>query len=243
VRVTWIQPEDLVGHELRQAREEGKEADAVEARWLDAGGQPAPGRGASQEPAPPELRALALELLDELGRIPRPLAGVEPDGLEEIIAAADPAPAVEVDPGRVAGAWLGRAAGCVLGKPVENVGREGIRAIAEATGNWPVRGWFTAEGLPPEVSERWPWNRASRPTSLAENIAGIPEDDDLNFTMLAVALLERCGTGFDALDVAKIWLDYLPPGRIFTAERVAMRNLLEACLPPETATPDRDDRS
>ncbi|MGZ4387945.1 MAG: ADP-ribosylglycohydrolase family protein [Gaiellaceae bacterium] len=236
MRVTWIQPEDLVGHELRQAREEGKEVDAVEARWLDAGGRPAPGRGASQEPARPELRALALELLDELGRIPRPRADVEPDGIEEIMAATDPAPAVEVDPGRVAGAWLGRAAGCVLGKPVENIGREGIRAIAEATGNWPVRGWFTAHGLPPEVSERWPWNRASRPTSLAENIDGIPEDDDLNFTMLAVALLERCGTGFDALDVAKIWLDYLPPGRIFTAERVAMRNLLEACLPPETAT-------
>lgn len=37
--------------------------------------------------------------------------------------------------------------------------------------------------------------------------------------MLGVALLERCGTGFDALDVAKIWLDYLPAGRIVTAER------------------------
>ena len=90
--------------------------------------------------------------------------------------------------------------------------------------------------MPEEVSERWPWNRASRPTSLAENIAGIPEDDDLNFTMLGVALLERAGTEFDALDVAKIWLDYMPPGRIFTAERVAVRNLLEAHLPPETAT-------
>ena len=170
--------------------------------------------------------------------MPRPLAADEPDGFDEILAQADPAPArAAVDvPERIAGAWLGRAVGCVLGKPVENIPREGIRAIAEATGNWPVAGWFTAAGLPEEVSERWPWNRASRPTSLAENIDGIPEDDDLNFTMLGVALLERCGTGFDALDVAKIWLDYMPPGRIFTAERVAMRNLLEAYLPPETAT-------
>src|SRR5215213_3035161 len=169
---------------------------------------------------------------------PRPLAAEEPEGFEESLAAADPAPRQEADdlPARVAGAWLGRAAGCVLGKPVENIPREGIRAIAQATGNWPVQGWFSAEGLADQVSERWPWNRASRPTSLAENIDGIPEDDDLNFTMLGVALLERCGTGFDALDVAKLWLDYLPPGRIFTAERVAMRNLLEAHLPPETAT-------
>lgn len=238
MRVTWVQPEDLVGHEFRQAREEGKNVDAIEQRWLGAGGAPAPGRGASQEPVAPALRALALELLDELDAMPRPLAGEEPDGFDEILAQADPVPArAAVDvPERIAGAWLGRAAGCVLGKPVENIPREGIRAIAEATGNWPVAGWFTAEGLPEEVSERWPWNRASRPTSLAENIDGIPEDDDLNFTMLGVALLERCGTGFDALDVAKIWLDYMPPGRIFTAERVAVRNLLEAYLPPETAT-------
>jgi ADP-ribosylglycohydrolase len=236
--VTWIQPEDLVGHELRQAREEGKDVDAVEGRWRAAGGKPAPGRGASQEPVPAELRSLALELLDELGRLPGPLAEAEPEGFAEILAAADPAPArrvVDVE-ARIAGAWLGRTAGCVLGKPVENIGREGIRAIAEGTGNWPVRGWFTAEGLDPAIEERHPWNKASRPTSLAENIDGAPEDDDLNFTMLGLALLERCGTGFDALDVAKIWLDYLPPGRIFTAERVAMRNLLEAYLPPETAT-------
>jgi ADP-ribosylglycohydrolase len=238
LRVTWVQPEDLVGHELRQAREESKDVDEIERRWFGAGGAPAPGRGASQEPVTPELRSLALELLDELDALPRPLAAVEPVGFEEILAAADPAERRDPRdlPERIAGAWLGRAAGCVLGKPVENIPRAGIRAIGEATGNWPVRGWFTAEGLPDEVSEQWPWNRASRPTSLAENIAGIPEDDDLNFTMLGVALLERCGTGFDALDVAKIWLDYMPAGRIFTAERVAVRNLLEAYLPPETAT-------
>ena len=47
MRVTWVQPEDLVGHELRQAREEGKDVDAIEARWLAAGGAPAPARGAS----------------------------------------------------------------------------------------------------------------------------------------------------------------------------------------------------
>jgi ADP-ribosylglycohydrolase len=231
VRVTWVQPEDLIGHELRQGREEGKDVDAIEARWLEAGGAPAPDRGASPDPVSPELRALALELLDEAAALPRPLADKEPD--EPELRPVDP---YAVDPARVRGAWLGRAVGCVLGKPVENIPREGIRAIAQSTGNWPVSGWFTAEGLDPDIAERWPWNRASRPTSLAENIDGIPEDDDLNFTMLGLALLERCGTRFDSLDVAKIWLDYLPAGRIFTAERVALRNLLEAYLPPETAT-------
>jgi ADP-ribosylglycohydrolase len=234
--VTWIQPEDLVGHELRQAREERKDAAAIEERWLSAGGAPAPPRGASPDPAPPELRRLALELLDELDALPRPLAAEEPDELAAILAAADPVPGRDPDRGRIRGAWLGRAAGCVLGKPVESLSRAGIRAIAQATGNWPVSTWFTAEGLDPQVAERHPWNRASRSTSLAENIDGVPEDDDLNFTMLAVVLLERAGTSFDTLDVAKLWLDFLPAGRIFTAERVALRNLLEGRLPPETAT-------
>lgn len=236
MRVTWIQPEDLVGHELRQAREEEKDVDAIEERWLLAGGRPAPGRGASQEPASPAVRELALELLDELDALPRPLASVEPEGLDAILAAATLVAGRAPDLDRVRGAWLGRAAGCVLGKPVENIPRAGIRALAEATGNWPVRGWFTAQGLDSVVSERWPWNRASRQTSLAENIDGIPEDDDLNFTMLAVVLLERAGTGFEVEDVAKLWLDFLPAGRIFTAERVALRNLLEAFDPPVTAT-------
>ena len=236
MRITWIQPEDLVGHELRQAREEGKDTGAVEERWLAAGGASAPQRGASPEPAPPGLRRLALELLDELEALPRPLATEEPDGLDAILAAASPTPGRAPDTARIHGAWLGRAAGCVLGKPVESLSREGIRAIAQATGNWPVSTWFTAEGLDPEIADRYPWNRASRPTSLAETLDGVPEDDDLNFTMLGVVLLERAGTGFDTLDVARLWLDFLPAGRVFTAERGALRNLLDAFLPPETAT-------
>ena len=236
MRVTWIQPEDLVGHELRQAREEGKDVDAIEERWLAGGGRPAPPRGASQEPVADAVRELAFELLDELDALPRPLASDEPEELEATLAAAAPVAGRAGDLERIRGAWLGRAAGCVLGKPVENIPREGIRALAQATGNWPVRGWFTAEGLDPAVGGRWPWNRASGPTSLAENIDGIPEDDDLNFTMLGVVLLERVGASFGTEDVAKLWLDFLPAGRIFTAERVALRNLLEAFDPPVTAT-------
>ena len=233
LRVTWIQPEDLVGHELRQAREEGKDVDAVEERWFAAGGAPAPGRGASQEPVAAGAAAARARAARRARRAAaaarRGRAGRAGDRRRR------PGPGAP-DLDRIRGAWLGRAAGCVLGKPVENIPREGIRAIAQGTGNWPVRGWFTAEGLDPAVTERCPWNKASKPTSLAENIDGIPEDDDLNFTMLAVVLLERAGPDFSSVDVAKLWLDYLPPGRIFTAERVAMRNLLEGYLPPQTAT-------
>jgi ADP-ribosylglycohydrolase len=182
-------------------------------------------------------------LLDELAALPvdPARAAAEPDGLADILAAARPVPALPparpdatADP--LLGGWLGRAAGCLLGKPVEKIPRAGIREILEATGRWPLADYFTALGLPAEVSERWPWNRASRGTSLVENIDGMPEDDDLNYPLLGLLLLERHGEAFTEDDVAQLWLTHLPGGRVFTAERAAYRNLLDGYSPPECAT-------
>ncbi|MGY1435042.1 ADP-ribosylglycohydrolase family protein [Streptomyces reniochalinae] len=240
VRLTWVQPEDLVGHELRQAAQDGRDASDVERRWREAGGGLAPARaGASPEPASRRLRALAGELLDELAGIEAPAAAYEPTGLDAIRAACPgwPARRHQVRGGyaeRLHAAWLGRAAGCVLGKPVEKVTLEGIRALAGATGNWPLSGWFTERGLDAATAAAHPWNRRSAATSLAENIDGAPEDDDLNYPLLGVVLLERYGHGFTTGDVARLWLDELPAGRTFTAERVAYRNLLAGVEPPLT---------
>lgn len=247
IRLTWVQPEDLIGHELRQAAEDGRSAAftaeiaAITKEWHAAGGHDAPPRAGASEGDAAHLRGLAENLLDRLSTLPPPLD--EPSSWEGVAAVGpledvDPAHVVRarVDRARVLGAWQGRAAGCVLGKPVEKIPREGIRAIAEATGNWPIRGWFTAKGLPPEIGERWPWNRRSAVNSLAENVDGIPEDDDLNYPLLALSVLERHGRGFTTEDAAKLWLDELPAGRTFTAERVAYRNLLDGLEPPDTAT-------
>ncbi|MFG2876688.1 ADP-ribosylglycohydrolase family protein [Streptomyces sp. NPDC048337] len=338
LRVTWVQPEDLIGHELRQAAEDGRDAEAVRRAWLAAGGRPAPERaGASPTPASPELRTLATRLLDELARLPCPLAAAEPTPWEAVRAtwqpgsgsapgsSATPAPTgpgattpapgpariaerapahpepappctarttdaarteaalpgaarttttgarpapgppriAERDPAhqepapprtcrtaatgagagpdpdlptRLEAAWLGRAVGCLLGKPVEKLPLDGIRALARAAGNWPLDDWFTARGVPPEVLAAHPWNRRSAATSLAENIDGMPEDDDLNHPLLGLLLLQRHGKRFTTADLGRLWLDELPAGRTFTAERVAYRNLLLGLEPPLTAT-------
>ncbi|MGD6751375.1 ADP-ribosylglycohydrolase family protein [Streptomyces sp. BH105] len=299
VRLTWVQPEDLIGHELRQAAQDGRDASSVEARWVAAGGHLAPDRaGASPAPASAELRRLAEQLLDELAATPSPLpeptdlAAIEsatsstppphpfpkvlPDGPPQSPAGLDfkprrrsrngvqgetPRPEGAASqfrsggPGaeppvsgrggvgedsalfdRLHAAWLGRAVGCLLGKPVEKLPLEGIRAIARSTGNWPLNGWFTGRNLDPAVASAHPWNRRSAPTSLAENIDGMPEDDDLNYPLLALLLIRRHGTDFTTDDVAGLWLDELPAGRTFTAERIAYRNLLTGLEPPHTAT-------
>ncbi|MBZ9595359.1 ADP-ribosylglycohydrolase family protein [Streptomyces erythrochromogenes] len=137
---------------------------------------------------------------------------------------------------RLEAAWVGRAVGCLLGKPVEKLPLEGIRALARAAGNWPLDDWFSARGVPPALLAAHPWNRRSAPTSLAENIDGMPEDDDLNYPLLGLLLLQRHGKAFTTADVARLWLDELPAGRTFTAERIAYRNLLLGLEPPATAT-------
>ncbi|GAA4578287.1 ADP-ribosylglycohydrolase family protein [Micromonospora coerulea] len=238
LRLTWVQPEDLLPHELAAGADEGRDVTALAERWTAAGGDTtAPVSGASAVPASPELRALAVELLDAADALPGPDSADEPDELAAVRATWPRAwklpTTAERD--RLHGAWLGRAVGCLLGKPVEKIPRHGIREILTATGRWPLRGWFTAEGLPADVAARWPWNRRSAPTSLAENIAGMPEDDDLNFALLALRILETHGPDFTSADVAQGWLDWLPAGRVFTAERVAYRNLLLGLTPPETA--------
>ncbi|MGW0942150.1 ADP-ribosylglycohydrolase family protein [Streptomyces sp. NPDC002623] len=242
LRLTWVQPEDLLGHELRQAAEDGREPWAIAARWKAAGGCEAPARaGASPHRASRYLRLLAEDLLDELADLPSRSAEDEPTEAERIKALCPQWPSGSGSPSpapsrsRLEAAWLGRAVGCLLGKPVEKLPLDAIRDLARATGNWPLNSYFTARGVPRPLLDAHPWNRRSAPTSLAENIDGMPEDDDLNYPLLNLLLLKRHGRHFTTADVARLWLDELPAGRTFTAERVAYRNLLCGIEPPQTA--------
>ncbi|MGW0880797.1 ADP-ribosylglycohydrolase family protein [Streptomyces sp. NPDC002671] len=251
LRLSWVQPEDLLGHELRQARLDGREPSAIEARWRAAGGPDAPPTaGASAHRASRYLRLLADDLLDELADLPSRLADDEPTDLTAIKAACPDWPAAgsatasaarsaaavsSVSPLALEAAWLGRAAGCLLGRPVQALPLDGIRALARAAGDRPLSTWFTAQGVPGDLLAQYPWNRRSAATSLAENIDGMPEDEDLDHTLLGLLLLQRHGKTFTTADVARLWLDELPPGRTSTAERLAHRNLLCGIEPPHTA--------
>ncbi|MEV8591967.1 ADP-ribosylglycohydrolase family protein [Streptomyces sp. NPDC052012] len=247
LRLTWVQPEDLIGHELHQARLDGREPSAIARRWKAAGGPTAPERaGASAHPASRYLRQLAEDLLDELADLPSNLADDEPTDLDRIKArcpdwpppparTSDTTPRPAPNQEHLEAAWLGRAVGCLLGKPVEKLPLHGIRRLATATGNWPLTTYFTATGVPQDLLTAYPWNRRSAPTSLAENIDGMPEDDDLNYPLLNLLLLQRHGRSFTPTDLARLWLDELPAGRTFTAERIAYRNLLTGLEPPHTA--------
>ncbi len=240
LRLSWTQPEDLAAHALVAARHDGLDVTALEDELVAAGGSlAAPVSGATPDRAAPALRAVAAGVTDAATALPRPAALLErePDTWAAMALAPPRTPVADGLDDRLRGAWLGRAIGCLVGKPVEKIPREGIRAIAESTGRWPVRGYFTEAGLDADVAARWPWNRRSRPTSLDGVIDGMPEDDDLNFAILALVAQERAdgASGVTTEQIAQLWLDQLPAGRVFTAERIAYRNLLAGDEPADAA--------
>lgn len=222
VRVTWLSLEERLQHEFRQLREECADPGTLEQTWAGAG-----------QAGALERRALAGQLLDQARRLSEARGELAEPPLD---VPGNPPRFHEGElERRVRAGWTGRMAGCLLGKPVEKIPREGIRALLVAGGHWPLDDYFTAQGIPDEVLARFPWNRASALTSLRENIACMPEDDDINFTMLNLAVLEGAGPDFTTDDVASAWLGMLPALTTFTAERVAYQNLLEQIDPPETA--------
>ncbi|TQM29836.1 ADP-ribosylglycohydrolase family protein [Nocardia bhagyanarayanae] len=135
---------------------------------------------------------------------------------------------------RVYGGWLGRCVGCALGKPLENGfvwTREHIRTYLERAGAYPLTDYVPAL-LPP--SPRFPLN-PTWPVSARGRIDGAPRDDDIDYTVLGLHLLESRGLNFTADDVAKLWLERIPFLQTYTAERVAYRNLVDGLHPPRTA--------
>ena len=186
----------------------------------------------------PGLREIALELLDELDALPRPLAASRARRARRRSSRSPIPPAQRAGRPRADRRRLARPGGRLRAR---QAGREHLARgdPRDREGNGQLAGDRLVHGASdstrPSPSGTPGTRRAVRRASPRTSTA-IPEDDDLNFTMLGVLLLERCGADFDEADVAKLWLDYLPAGRIFTAERVALRNLLEAYLPPETAT-------
>lgn len=52
LRLTWVQPEDLLGHELRQAEEDGRDTTEIRTRWQTAGGPGTPPRAGLPRPRP-----------------------------------------------------------------------------------------------------------------------------------------------------------------------------------------------
>jgi ADP-ribosylglycohydrolase len=127
-----------------------------------------------------------------------------------------------VDPARIRAAWEGRVSGCLLGKPVEVLsfqqGRAGLESYLQQADALPLRDYVP-------LIEGTLVDRLGRACCRGHMVRAEP-DDDINYTVLALLLLEDKGAAFDSADVARAWLRLLPAGTTWTAERDAYRTLL-----------------
>lgn len=161
----------------------------------------------------------------------------EPTALDEILAEAPGASRGEPEAGyedRVLAAWLGRCAGCNLGKPVEGYGwnRTKLKEYLIEANAYPLNDYLPVLDPMPEGFTLNPcWKVATR-----GRVRAMARDDDTDYTMLGLRVLETYGGGYTSADVANEWLGGMPFHMVYTAERVAYRNLVRGVRPPATAT-------
>ena len=221
-----LNPRDLLADEVRQRQETGFDVTGLiaEANAID-----------------PYDDARVLELVDRATECVRGSGWrfEEPDDLEDIRSTIPTLPRPRrPDADRVAeqvhAAWLGRVAGCNLGKPVEDGLHwtvERIREYLEAAGAYPLDDYVPLLNPMPEgfvLRDNWP-------ETTRGNIAGSARDDDIDYSILAVHLLEAHGTALRPSDVGAAWTLFFPLRQLYTAERAAYINLAAGYEPPASA--------
>lgn len=159
--------------------------------------------------------------------------------LEQAASAAPAGADPRLLPERIRGAWLGRTVGNTLGKPVEGLTRAEVETYLRAAGQWPQTGYVPLlSPLPEGVRALHP----SAPVATAGRFTDVPRDDDIDWTILALHVMETHGAGFTTEQIAAAWLDRVPFTQTYTAERAAYRNLVGGLRPPATATADNPYR-
>ena len=219
---------DLIRQEIVQRREEGCDVEAMEERVEHALRRSDGLQGV-------ELDAILhdLESLQPVESFPYR----EPSTLDEIRAERPDAPrrmelnltdAQMLD--RIHGAWLGRAAGCALGKPVEGWDKARIDSYLQFAGALPLNDYIPLVDGHPEG------HKPRLPDCTRGRISYMPRDDDMDYTVLGLHVLEQHGADFTSRNVANSWLSRLSYYLVYTAERAAYRNLVNNLWPPESAT-------
>ena len=228
----WWKKEDL-RTEQQQLIEEGRIMDSVNAEFDHL--------LASEIPEDVVFQEAVNALLDKTIDLPmhNDYAYCEPSGLDEIRRQRPSVPSAPVlnlsdasRKSRIAGAWLGRCAGCLLGKPIEGIHRPKLNALLDRSDCkeltdyvWRLPGLRDEDYRECDLAHLLKWRDTSH----------MPEDDDTNYTVTGMVLIKAKGIGFSAADMADFWMANMPILHTCTAERVAYRNFVDNIEPPRSA--------
>ncbi len=240
--LAWLKYSDLIDIELMESKDEGKNIKEFEEKVKEIKLMKA---GAKKE-------ALAGGILDEMAglRAEEGYAYNEPSDLSGI-AAGKPKSKLPVvmdkvnvssakSYDKIYGAWLGRCAGCLLGQPVEGWHRARIEVLLKGTDNYPIDNYMSSI-VPDNIKRKcdvsdYPGVYGNKMKGWINNVEYMPEDDDINYTIMGLKIVEKYGIDFIPENVAECWLDSLPILHLCTAERVAYRNVVNMIIPPDSAS-------
>lgn len=161
------------------------------------------------------------------------LRACEPDEYEKIVALSKggnkAATEIKDLSKRMAGAVIGRFAGCILGVPVENWEMHRLKDFAEKHGMEfpPVDYWTEVEN--PQIIH---YGKDTRDHYKKGVMNCVAVDDDITYTLIGLIILEKYGFDFTTADVGATWQAQL--NAACTAERAALDNL-NAGIPAEHA--------
>ncbi|MED5293467.1 MAG: hypothetical protein VYB56_06390 [Actinomycetota bacterium] len=113
--------------------------------------------------------------------------------------AAEKVPSVDR---RIRNAWAGRVSGCMLGKPIEQLsmrkGAAELEAYLTAAEAFPLRDYVPFR---PDLNES-----VEHPAACKGIMTNAIPDDDINYTVVSLMLLEQYGRDFTTADVGRMWL-------------------------------------
>lgn len=112
-----------------------------------------------------------------------------------------------------------------------------IHMLLKETNHFPLERYMDSREFSPELRRKagidslQDWQKG-----WVDAIGGVaPVDDDTNYTVLSLKLIQHYGRNFRPNDVLEAWLSWLPMFATCTAERVAYRNAASGLTAPMTA--------
>ncbi|MBN2450900.1 MAG: ADP-ribosylglycohydrolase family protein, partial [Lentisphaeria bacterium] len=142
---------------------------------------------------------------------------------------------------RLHGGWLGRCAGCQLGKPLEiwNASDpDTIEKTLRASGSYPLE--FYMNPIPASAQLDWHPN----PTALLSperralcrgGFSAVAPDDDIHYVLLSQMVLERYGIGFASSQALRLVADRSPYAWTWASGKNMIRMGNLGLGPPDTA--------
>ena len=135
---------------------------------------------------------------------------------------------------KIHGAWIGRIAGCFLGKAVEGIRSDEFIPFLKKSGNYPMHRYILSTDCTAENCEGMKYGIA-RQNVFPDVKKYMPVDDDTNYMVIGQLVVEKYGRNFTPDNMMEIWLKYQPKDAYCTAERRAFVNFVAGFRPPMSA--------